>query len=101
MTRDVLAISDLADEEIEEIFRRAEQMEAVLAGREKLHDAAGSIMATLFYEPRTRTRLSFEAAMWRLRGAGVTGPPMQSSAAGQGQSRAGTVKVGSPHTHPL
>jgi aspartate carbamoyltransferase catalytic subunit len=93
MTRHVLGIADLADEEIEEIFRRAERMEAALAAGETLHDAAGTIMATLFYEPSTRTRLSFEAAMWRLGGAVISAPDMKSSSAAKGETLADTSKV--------
>lgn len=93
MTRHVLAIADLADEEIEEIFRRAEQMEGVLAGGDNVRPAAGAIMATLFYEPSTRTRLSFEAAMWRLGGAVVSAPDMKISSAAKGETLADTAKV--------
>ncbi len=101
MTRDVLAIADLADEEIEEIFRRAERMEAALTAREKMHDSAGAIMATLFYEPSTRTRLSFEAAMWRLGGAVISAPDMKSSSAAKGETLADTMKVVSSYADLL
>jgi len=101
MTRDVLAIADLADEEIEEIFRRAERMEAALKSREKMHDAAGTIMATVFYEPSTRTRLSFEAAMWRLGGAVISAPDMKSSSAAKGETLADTMKVVSSYADLL
>lgn len=91
--RHVLGIADLADEEIEEIFRRAERMEAALAAGETLRDAGGRIMATLFYEPSTRTRLSFEAAMWRLGGAVISAPDMKSSSAAKGETLSDTTKV--------
>jgi aspartate carbamoyltransferase catalytic subunit len=93
MTRDVLAIGDLANEEIEEIFRRAEAMEERLARGEALHAASGEIMATLFYEPSTRTRLSFEAAMWRLGGAVISASDMKSSSAVKGETLADTATV--------
>jgi aspartate carbamoyltransferase catalytic subunit len=101
MTRNVLAIADLADEEIEEIFRRAEGMEKALAAGETLRDAAGRIMATLFYEPSTRTRLSFEAAMWRLGGAVISAPDMKSSSAAKGETLADTTKVVSSYADVL
>jgi aspartate carbamoyltransferase catalytic subunit len=101
MTRHVLAIADLADEEIEEIFRRAERMEVVLAAGETLRDAAGTIMATLFYEPSTRTRLSFEAAMWRLGGAVISAPDMKTSSAVKGESLGDTMKVVSSYADLL
>ncbi|MBI3768616.1 MAG: bifunctional pyr operon transcriptional regulator/uracil phosphoribosyltransferase PyrR [Deltaproteobacteria bacterium] len=101
MTRHVLAIADLADDEIEEIFRRAERMELALAAGETLRDAAGTIMATLFYEPSTRTRLSFEAAMWRLGGAVISAPDMKSSSAVKGETLGDTMKVVSSYADLL
>ena len=50
-----------------ELFARTRQMERVVA-RGGTRDYAGKIMATLFYEPSTRTRFSFEAAMYQLGG---------------------------------
>ncbi len=50
-----------------ELFDRTRQMERVVA-RGGTRDYAGRIMASLFYEPSTRTRFSFEAAMYRLGG---------------------------------
>ena len=50
-----------------ELFARTRQMERVVA-RGGTRDYAGKIMATLFYEPSTRTRFSFEASMYRLGG---------------------------------
>lgn len=50
-----------------ELFTRARQMEHVVA-RGGTRDYDGKIMASLFYEPSTRTRFSFEAAMYRLGG---------------------------------
>ena len=101
MSRHVLAIADLLDEEIEEIFRRAETMEAALTAGETLRDAGGRIMATLFYEPSTRTRLSFEAAMWRLGGAVISAPDMKSSSAAKGETLTDTTKVVSSYADLL
>jgi aspartate carbamoyltransferase catalytic subunit len=50
-----------------ELFDRTRQMERIVA-RGGTQDYAGKIMASLFYEPSTRTRFSFEAAMYRLGG---------------------------------
>ena len=50
-------------------------------------------MATLFYEPSTRTRLSFESAMHRLGGAVISSADMQASSAAKGESLADTVRV--------
>ena len=50
-------------------------------------------MATLFYEPSTRTRLSFESAMHRLGGAVISSADMHASSAAKGESLADTVRV--------
>jgi len=101
VNRHVLAISDLSDEEIEEIFRQAEELELALEHRSVPRLADGSIMATLFYEPSTRTRLSFEAAMWRLGGSVISAAEMQSSSAVKGETLADTAKVVSSYADLL
>ena len=57
--RDLISIEDLADQEIEKIFAIADQMLALNRSGPGAQALAGRIMATLFYEPSTRTRLSF------------------------------------------
>lgn len=109
MSRHVLALADLSDEEIESLLRRAEELETALAesqapdsGAGKIpRSATGSIMATLFYEPSTRTRLSFEAAMWRLGGAVISASDMKSSSASKGETLADTAKVVSSYADIL
>jgi len=101
MSRHVLAIADLSDEEIEGILKRAEEMETALVDGTIPRSAAGSIMATLFYEPSTRTRLSFEAAMWRLGGAVISASDMKSSSASKGETLADTAKVVSSYADVL
>lgn len=51
------------------IFQVAREMEGVRPGHEAARQLDGYVMSTLFYEPSTRTRLSFESAMSRLGGA--------------------------------
>ncbi len=68
--RDVLSIADLSKEEIRAILDQARAFEAALGEKRRLRTLDGRILATLFYEPSTRTRLSFESAMLRL-GGGV------------------------------
>ena len=57
---DLVSIEDLTIAEIEHIFELADCFTEALARNETLRLAHGLIMATLFYEPSTRTRLSFE-----------------------------------------
>jgi aspartate carbamoyltransferase catalytic subunit len=95
--RNVISIADLTNEEIEEIFSLADRAEAWRAERA----LAGRIMATLFYEPSTRTRLSFESAMQRLAGSVISCSDMRSSSAAKGETLADTAKVVSAYADVL
>ncbi len=87
----LIGIEDLSVSEIEQLIATAED---IIANPKKYaHAADGKKLATLFYEPSTRTRLSFEAAMMEL-GGGVLGfSEAQSSSASKGESVADTAKV--------
>ncbi|MCF2137175.1 MAG: aspartate carbamoyltransferase [Candidatus Thorarchaeota archaeon] len=88
----LISIQDLARDEIDLILRRAAEMEEIAVTRSKLLD--GRIMAYLFFEPSTRTRLSFESAMLRL-GGNVLGfaDVVVSSAGGKGETLADTIRT--------
>lgn len=68
--KDVLTAAQFSRPQIEHLFTLADDFSARLARGERLKTLDGKLLATLFYEPSTRTRLSFEAAMQRL-GGGV------------------------------
>jgi len=67
-SKDVLRADQFGVDEIDRILEAARRYEAVLDVGEVLDELRGKILATLFFEPSTRTRLSFEAAMLRLGG---------------------------------
>src|SRR5712672_42639 len=90
---DVVSIEDLQTAEIDRIFELADEFAAALERGQQIASAAGLIMATLFYEPSTRTRLSFESAMHRLGGSVISSADMQASSAAKGESLADTVRV--------
>jgi len=90
---DVVSIEDLSLDEIERIFELADEFAVALEQRNPLALASGLIMATLFYEPSTRTRLSFESAMHRLGGTVISSAEMSASSAAKGESLADTVRV--------
>src|ERR1044072_7942252 len=87
--RHLISIADLTNDEIEEIFALAESAQEL----RKETPATGQIMATLFYEPSTRTRLSFESAMQRLGGSGISPFGMKSSSTARGETMATPAKV--------
>ena len=89
--RSVIDIKDLSVNEIEEIIKVAED---IIANPEKYaHKCDGKKLATLFFEPSTRTRLSFEAAMYELGGNVLSMSDANTSSASKGESVADTSKV--------
>ncbi len=90
---DVVSIEDLTIAEVERIFALADQCSESLNRGENLDLARGLIMATLFYEPSTRTRLSFESAMHHLGGSVISSADMHASSAAKGESLADTARV--------
>ena len=95
--RNLISIADLTNDEIEEIFELADAAEKLRADK----PADGRIMATLFYEPSTRTRLSFESAMHRLGGSVISCSDMKSSSTAKGETVADTAKVVSSYADVL
>jgi aspartate carbamoyltransferase catalytic subunit len=89
--RNLVTIDDLSNGEIEALFSLADEM----AGAQKEQDGLchGKIMASLFFEPSTRTRLSFEAAMLRLGGRVITAQDIGASSLAKGESIADMAKV--------
>ena len=89
--RSLLNINDLTLEEIRELIDRAQD---IIAHPAKYADACrGKKLATLFFEPSTRTRLSFEAAMYELGGNVISVAGADSSSAAKGESVADTAKT--------
>lgn len=82
---------DLTLEQLDEIFDLADEI--IKNPREYMDVCKGKILATLFYEPSTRTRLSFESAMNRLGGSVVGFSSADSSSAAKGESVADTVRT--------
>ena len=79
--------------EIDAILEEARRYETALAGGELLEEMKGKVLATLFFEPSTRTRLSFEAAMQRLGGRVISVAEAKSSSAAKGESLHDTIRT--------
>ena len=90
-TRHLVSIDDLSLDEIRELFQHADRFAADPRGHSGL--CPGMISASLFYEPSTRTRLSFESAMLRLGGGVITAAEMRQTSAVKGESLADTIRV--------
>lgn len=89
--RDLITIEDLSNEEIEGVFVLADEMGQALRKQAQLCE--GMIMASLFFEPSTRTRLSFEAAMHRLGGRVISVAEMGNTSLAKGESIADMARV--------
>ncbi|UCE44467.1 MAG: aspartate carbamoyltransferase [Candidatus Bathyarchaeota archaeon] len=89
--RDIISIKDFTREEIDYILETAEAMEPIAKSRSNM--LRGKILATLFYEPSTRTRLSFEAAMHRLGGDSIGFAEAEMASVKKGENLADTIRV--------
>ncbi len=91
MKRSIINITDLSVEEIQELIDVAND---IIAHPDKYaHACERRKLATLFFEPSTRTRLSFEAAMYELGGHVIGFSEAASSSASKGESVSDTAKV--------
>ncbi|MCD6242090.1 aspartate carbamoyltransferase [Candidatus Bathyarchaeota archaeon] len=89
--RDIISIKDFSREEIDYILETAAAMEPIAkTGSDMLK---GKILATLFFEPSTRTRLSFESAMHKLGGSTIGFAEAEIASVKKGENLADTVRV--------
>ena len=91
INRHLIDPMDFKVEELDEIFSLAEKIIKNPKKYSKICD--GKILATLFYEPSTRTRFSFESAMMRLGGNVLGFSEPKSSSASKGETLADTIKM--------
>ena len=96
--RHLLSVNDLTDEQIYGLFELAKTLEPW--NRSGLNVLQGNVMATLFFQPSTRTRMSFETAMARLGGAVLTETtPLISSSMAKEETLADMIKVVSQYAN--
>ena len=89
--RDIVSIEDFSRKEIDYILDKSESMESIAKkGSDMLR---GKILATLFYEPSTRTRLSFESAMLRLGGGNIGFADVGIASVKKGENLADTIRT--------
>jgi aspartate carbamoyltransferase catalytic subunit len=91
--KNIISISDFSKEDIEYILRLSEKMEPIARSKKQSDALSGKILGMLFYEPSTRTRLSFEAAMKRLGGNTIGFAEANVSSATKGENLTDTVKI--------
>jgi len=91
--RDILRTDTLSNEELKLILSTAARFEDVTRAGGRLRNMEGRLLATLFFEPSTRTRLSFETAMLRLGGQVISVADPKTSSAVKGESLADSMRT--------
>lgn len=91
--RHIISTREFTKEEIDYILSRAEALEPYARGAKRSDALAGKILTNLFYEPSTRTRLSFEVAMKRLGGEVINVSTPEMSSAAKGENLVDTLRV--------
>ncbi len=91
--RDLIAIRDLSSDEILDLLARAREMIPCAEGTRVQEPLNGRIVAMGFFEPSTRTRLSFESAVLRLGGRCITIADAMASSMRKGESLSDTVRM--------
>jgi len=89
--RSLVTIDDLSNGEIDGLFSLADEMSDSM--NEQFGVCQGKIMASLFFEPSTRTRLSFETAMHRLGGSVISVVDVKATSLAKGESIADMARV--------
>lgn len=103
----LISIEDLSKSDIIKILDKSEEFEYVALGKKSLDILRGKILANLFFEPSTRTRISFECAMKRLGGEVINVSTQEASSMAKGETLADTIRVVSNYCdviairHPL
>ncbi|MEM2759298.1 MAG: aspartate carbamoyltransferase [Nitrososphaerales archaeon] len=90
--RDIVSIKEFSRDDLEFLFKSTEKL-SDMQQSEKRELARGRILGYLFFEPSTRTRLSFEAAMATIGGSSMGIADARSSSLEKGESLADTVRV--------
>ncbi len=91
MKRDFVTIDDLSDSALASLMDLADRIRSNLRGHAA--DLPGYLMGSLFLEPSTRTRLSFEASMLRLGGRVITSSDPDTSSSVKGETLADTIRI--------
>ncbi|RLG30713.1 aspartate carbamoyltransferase [Methanosarcinales archaeon] len=91
--RDVVSIKDFSKEEIVYILDTAKKMLPYANGQKHTNVLSGKVLSSLFFEPSTRTRLSFESAMHRLGGRVIGFSDPSGTSLKKGESLADTIRM--------
>lgn len=99
--RDIISIKDFSKEEIEYILAYAKRMVPYAKAQKHTTLLKQHILATLFFEPSTRTRLSFESAMQRLGGSVIGFADPSGTSQKKGESLADTIRMADSYSDAI
>lgn len=105
--RSVVSIDDISLDEMNEVFQLSAEMQESIERNKKITTLEGKVMSTLFFEPSTRTRMSFESSMHRLGGSVMTMADAKSSSASKGETLSDSIRIVSSYSdiivirHPM
>ena len=91
--KNIISIKDFEREDIEYILDEASKLEDIANSKEVSDELKGKLLGLMFFEPSTRTRMSFETAIKRLGGDGIGFENSGSSSVSKGESIADTAKM--------
>ena len=91
--RDIVSIKDFTREEIEALLDLSEKMVPYAMGEKTWKPLSGRILGNLFFEPSTRTRLSFESAAHRLGANVIDVSEMSMTSISKGETLADTIRM--------
>ena len=91
--KNVISVHDLSVEEIVAVLDKAENMVEIAQGKATSKLLSGKVLACIFYEPSTRTRLSFETAMNRLGGGVIGFGSTEGTSVVKGETLADTIRM--------
>lgn len=91
--KNIISIKDFEREDVDYILNEAEKLEDIAKSKEISEELKGKILGLMFFEPSTRTRMSFETAIKRLGGEGIGFENSGSSSVSKGESIADTAKM--------
>ncbi|HJH31447.1 MAG TPA: aspartate carbamoyltransferase [Methanosarcinaceae archaeon] len=89
----IISMKDFSRDTIDHILNTAEKLEPIARGTEKSDILDGKVLSLLFFEPSTRTRMSFETAMIRLGGRVLNLGSVDATSIAKGETLADTIRV--------
>lgn len=92
-TQNIVSFEELESEDVRKIFSEAEDFEPIAKGEESSDLLTGKILGMLFFEPSTRTKLSFKSAIQRLGGSTIGFSRPEVSSVAKGETLADTIRT--------